>query len=143
MYQFFLECELVKPVFDYFIKQGYNVRFEVRIGYCIADLVAFKDGKSTAVELKIKDRKKAIIQAKNYQLGADCVYLAFPLDSIYSVLRKSEHFLTCEGIGLFAVNEKTCKVSEILAASCSLKNMGSVTFEEGYRYQRNGFINRF
>jgi len=79
MYPFYLELELVKPVSDYFKKQGYIVRYEVRIGYCRADILAFKNDETTAVELKLRDWKKAIIQAKNYKLGSDYVYLAIPL----------------------------------------------------------------
>jgi len=51
MYPFYLELELIKPVSDYFISKGCEVRREVRIGYCRADIVAFKDNITTAVEL--------------------------------------------------------------------------------------------
>ena len=78
MYPFYHEFELIKPVVDYFRNLGDIVRREIRIGFCCADIVAFKDDTVTAVELKLHDWKKAIIQAKNYQLGADYVYLAFP-----------------------------------------------------------------
>ena len=130
MYQFYLELELIKPVYDYFKKQGYIVKKEIRIGYCRADLVAFKDNETIAIELKIKDIKKAIIQAKNYQLGADYVYLAFPLCRSYSILRKSEHILKKEGIGLLLVNEKTYNVSKIIDANYSNKNFGSIRLYE-------------
>ena len=93
MYPFYLELELVKPVSDYFIKQGYLVRNEIRIGYCRADLVAFKKNEVIAIELKFSDWKKGIIQAKNYQLGADFVYLAVPLFKSYKFLRKAEHYM--------------------------------------------------
>ena len=61
MYPFYQELELVKPVSDYFKKQGYTVRYEVRIGFCRADIVAFKNDYTTAVELKLSNWKKAII----------------------------------------------------------------------------------
>ena len=86
MYPFYLELELIKPVSDYFKNQGYLVKHEVRIGFCRADLVGFKDDKVVAVELKLKDWKKAIVQAKNYQLGADFVFLAVPLSRVYSII---------------------------------------------------------
>ena len=134
---FYREFELIKPVSDYFKNQGYNIRREVRIGYCRADLVAFKNGVSTAIELKLSDRKKAIIQAKNYQLGVDYVYLAFPLWKSYSLLRKSEHILKREGIGLLIVNEKTCDVRKIIGAKPSNKKFTSVKLDEIDRRRKN------
>ena len=77
MYPFYLELELIKPVVDYFKNQGYVVKREVRIGFCRADIVAFKDNKVTAVELKLNEWKKAIVQAKNYQLGTNLYTLPF------------------------------------------------------------------
>ena len=130
MYPFYLELELVKPVVDYFKKQGYVVKREVRIGFCRADIVAFKNKTVTAVELKLNDWKKAVIQAKNYQLGTNYVYLAFPLMKSYNVLRKAEVILKKEGIGLLTVNEETCEVCKIIDAMQSRRTIGTITLEE-------------
>jgi len=130
MYPFYLELEIVKPVVDYFKKQGYVVKREVRIGFCRADIVAFKNKTVTAVELKLNDWKKAIVQAKNYQLGTNYVYLAFPLMKSYNVLRKAEVILKKEGIGLLTVNEETCEVCKIIDAMQSRRTMGTITLEE-------------
>ena len=130
MFPFYLGLELVKPVVDYFKKQGYVVKREVRIGFCRADIVAFKDNTVTAVELKLNDWKKAIVQAKNYQLGTNYVYLAFPLMKSYNVLRKTEVILKKEGIGLLTVNEETCEVCKIIDAMQSRRTMGTITLEE-------------
>ena len=130
MYPFYLELELVKPVVDYFKKQGYVVKREVRIGFCRADIVAFKNKTVTAVELKLNDWKKAVVQAKNYQLGTNYVYLAFPLMKSYNVLRKAEVILKKEGIGLLTVNEETCEVCKIIDAMQSRRTMGTITLEE-------------
>ena len=127
---FYLELELIKPVSDYFKHQGYHIREEVRIGFCRADLVAFKDNKTTAVELKLTDRKKAIVQALNYQIGADYVYLVFPLQKSYNVLRKSEHELRKHGIGLLVVNEASCKVSEVIKPNNSQRKFTSICLDE-------------
>jgi len=110
MYPFYLELELIKPVSDYFKKQGYKVKHEIRIGYHRADLVAFKEDEVVAVELKLSDWKKAIIQAKNYQLGAMFVYIAVPLFKSYNILRKAEYKLKKDGIGLLIVKETKCEV---------------------------------
>ena len=130
MFPFYLELELVKPVVDYFKKQGYVVKREVRIGFCRADIVAFKNKTVTAVELKLNDWKKAIVQAKNYQLGTNYVYLAFPLMKSYNVLRKAEVIFEKEGIGLLTVNEETCEVCKIIDAMQSRRTMGTITLEE-------------
>ena len=130
MSQFYQESELFKPVSDYFKKKGYTVRYEIRIGFCRADIVAFKEGKITAVELKLRDWKKAIIQAKNYQLGANYVYLAMPLSKVYNILRKGEHNLRREGIGLLIVNENTLKVKKYINAKLSKKQIGEVSLEK-------------
>jgi len=130
MYPFYLELEIVKPVVDYFKKQGYVVKREVRIGFCRADIVAFKNKTVTAVELKLNDWKKAIVQAKNYQLGTNYVYVAFPLMKLYNVLRKAEVILKKEGIGLLTVNEETCEVCKIIDAMQSRRTMGAITLEE-------------
>ena len=130
MYPFYLDLELIKPVSDYFKKSGYKVRYEIKIGFCRADIVAFKGEKTIAVELKISDWKKAIIQAKNYQLGCNYVYLAIPLLRAYNILRKAETLLKKEGIGLLVINEKTCEVNKIINAKRSNKQLGKVSLDK-------------
>ena len=142
MYPFYLELELFKPVYDYFARQGYSIKREIIIGYYKADIVAFKNGMVTAVELKLQDWKKAIIQAKNYQFGANYVYVAFPLMKTYNILRKAEFNLKKNGIGLLIVNEKTSKVCKIIEAKRSKKNIGTLTFEEVYKRNKPG-LNQF
>jgi len=122
--------ELIHPVSKYFISQGFRVVYEVRIGFCRADLVAFKEDVAVAVELKLRDWKKALLQAKNYQLGADLVYLAVPLMKSSLFLQKSEPTLQKEGIGLLVVNELSCEVSEIMEARTSQRTFAPVTFDE-------------
>ena len=124
MYPFYLELELFKPVCDYFKKKGYKVRREIKIGFHRADLVAFKNDEVLAVELKLRDWKKAIIQTKNYQLGSDYVYIAVPLLKSYNILRKAEHIFKKEGIGLLVVNEKNSNVSVIIKPKQSTKKIG-------------------
>jgi len=118
---------MYKPVYDYFKKQGYKIRFEVKIGFCRADIVAFKKEETIGIELKINNWKKAIIQAKNYQLGCDYTYLVFPLNRVFNILRKAEHILKKEGIGLIVINEKTSDVCKIIDAEKSNKKMGNIS----------------
>jgi len=130
MYPFYLELELVKPVVNYFKSRGYVVKREVRIGFCRADIVAFKNKTVTAVELKLNDWKKAIVQAKNYQLGTNYVYLAFPLMKSFNVLSKADIILKKECIGLLTVNEETREVCKVIDAVQSRRTMGVITLEE-------------
>ena len=132
MNPFYLEIELVKPVSDYFNKKGYVIKREVRIGYCRADIVGFKNNHVISVELKMNNWKKAIIQAKNYQLGSDFVYIGFPLQKIYNVFRKAESILSNEGIGLISINEKTNKVNIVIKPKKSKRLIGRITLNEIY-----------
>jgi hypothetical protein len=142
MYPFYLELELIKPVSDFFKKQGYDVKREIKIGFCRADIVAFKDDNVVAVELKLKDWKKAVVQAKNYQLGADFVFLAVPLFRVYSILRKAEHILKKEGIGLLIIKEKNCEVRKIIDAKPSKKKTCSINIEEIKRNSKRNLNKR-
>ncbi len=130
MYPFYLELELIKPVSDFLKKQKYRVFREIKIGFCIADLVGFKKEKTVAVELKLNNWKKAIVQAKNYQLGADNVYLAFPLQKSYNVIKKAQDTLKKEGIGLLVIEEKNCNVRTLIDAAPSKRKICSLTIEE-------------
>ena len=144
MHPFFLELELIKPVSDYLKNKGYQVFHEIKIGFCRADLVGFKNDEVVAVELKLSDWKKAIKQAKNYQLGADYVYLAFPLDKSFNVLRKAEYILKKEKIGLFVIKEENCEVRKILKAKKSNRKICSMTISEVKRtYKRKSNKKRY
>jgi hypothetical protein len=139
---FYREFELIKPVSDYFTRQGYHVLEEVPIGYCRADLVAFKNDIVIAVELKLQYSQKAMIQVKNYQLAADFVYLAIPLMKSFSMLRKKEHLLRKEGIGVLLVNEETCAVEKFIDAQQSTRKFASLTMQE-VQIRRNQRTKRF
>jgi hypothetical protein len=142
MYPFYLELELIKPVSDFLKNQDYKVYHEIKIGFCRADLVGFKKNKTVAVELKLTDWKKAIVQAKNYQLGADYVYLAFPLKKSFNVLKKVEHILKKEGIGFLVVEEEKCNVRKILDAKVSERKICRITQKEIKKNRRTSFQKR-
>lgn len=137
MYPFYLELELIKPVYDYLKKQGYNVYKEAKIGFHRADLLGFKGDEVVAVELKLTEWKKAIVQVKNYMFGADYVYLAVPLFKSYNILRKAEYFFKKEGIGFLIINEKTSNVSEIIKPLKSKKKIASITKKEIIKSKRS------
>jgi len=141
IYPFYQELELIKPLSDYFKKQGYIIKHEVKIGFCRADLIAFKKDEVIAIELKLKDWKKAIFQAKNYQFGCDYVYLAVPLMRVYNIIKKAEHLLMKDGIGLLVVTEDSCEVRKIIEAKPSKKKICNINIKEIKRNQ-NRKINK-
>lgn len=135
MNRFSYEIDLFSPVISYFYNQGCIIQREIQIGFCRADIVAFTPNKQViSVELKLSDWKKAIIQAKNYQLASDYVYIAFPLKKINLVLKKAEHILTKEGIGLLGIDEQTKKVRICIKAGQSMKKLGTLSL---YEIQKN------
>jgi hypothetical protein len=131
MKSFSYELELIPPVVSFFQRDGCIVHREVRIGFCRADIVAFtQDKKVVAVELKLSNWKKALVQAKNYQLASDYTYVAFPLSKSYLLMKKASFALQQNGIGLLVINEKTKNVCKIIDAKQSNKKLGTISIDE-------------
>lgn len=127
---FSYEVELILPVKEYFVKKGFTVFHEVRIGFCRADLVAINDETVVAVELKLANWKKAVVQARNYQLAAEFVFLAFPEKKIDLILNKAIDQLKREGIGVLSVDEKDKQVCVQVEAKKSTRMFGCLQLEE-------------
>jgi hypothetical protein len=131
MNSFSLEQELFEPVVQHFEKHGCIVASEVRIGFCRADIVAFHpDGLVSAIELKLADWKKAIVQAKNYQLAAGHVYVAFPSRKSILVLKRAGKELLDTGIGLISIEEQTLTIETVISAQRSSKKLGTISINE-------------
>ncbi len=130
MHPFYLEIELYNPVENFLKLNGFHVKREIRIGYCRADIVGFKKNIVLSVELKLNNWKRAIVQAMNYQLGSDYVYIGSPLQKIHNIIRKYELKLLKEGIGLLSINEKTKNVSIIIKAKKSRRMIGRINIQE-------------
>ena len=128
---FYLECELLHPVRTFFERQGYMVKEEVQLGFYWADIVAYKKDHTVAVELKLRSYNKAIVQAKNYQLFVDFVYVTLPLQRVYNVLRKKQQVFEKEGIGLLVVNEQSCTVKIIVPPKTSKRKFISWEWTQG------------
>lgn len=69
-----LETDLCKPVKDFLIEQGYDVRSEVKD----CDLAAIRDNELVIVELKRNLSVNLLAQAVKRQKTADLVYVAVP-----------------------------------------------------------------
>ncbi|HWG91949.1 MAG TPA: hypothetical protein VNZ52_13950 [Candidatus Thermoplasmatota archaeon] len=98
-----LESHLLDPVARHFADQGYAVAAEMYYNHRLADVVAVKDGRVIAVELKLRAWKGALKQATAYQVTAHESYVALPLVVALPLLRRPSHFLK-EGVGLLGVN---------------------------------------
>lgn len=96
------ERELYGPIIELF-KENYTIASEVPLGPKRIDIVALKDEKIIAIEVKVNKWKKALRQAMNYQLGADESYVALPLKYSKPV---NKDFFQKVGVGLITVD--TC-----------------------------------
>ena len=110
------ERELYGPIIDLF-KNHFFIASEVPLGPKRIDIVAERDEKIIAIEVKVNKWKKAFRQALNYQLGADESYVALPQE--YSKPVNQEIF-RASGIGLITV-EKGGKAIVIIPARQSTK----------------------
>jgi hypothetical protein len=117
-----LEDDLYPPMMDYFLKLGYSVELEIPIYKNRIDLFAYNDERTIAVELKLKNWRRALRQASYYQLGADFTYIAMPFYSAIEVFKRKQ-FLEKGGIGLFGVLLDKFEVRELLKPQLSKKKL--------------------
>lgn len=108
-----LEDDLYPPMVKYFLKQDYSIEVEVPIYRNRIDLVAFNNEHMIAVELKLKDWKRALRQAIYYQLGADLTYIAMPFYQALKVYRRTGQ-LESKGVGLYGVLLDRGEVRELI-----------------------------
>jgi hypothetical protein len=97
------ELDLFPPVAAHFLGLGYEVFSEVEIAGRWADLVATGPEEVVAVELKVRDWRRAVRQSMAYQLAADRAFVALPLFRAQEAYR-SRYAFEREGIGLLAVD---------------------------------------
>jgi len=112
---FRLESDLCKPVATWLQDAGFDVRREVPILGRRADLVGSCETTVTAIEMKMHRWDQALRQAIAYQLAADRVWVAMPLEAACRAYRQRWTFQS-EGVGLLAVDDEGRVRSPILAA---------------------------
>jgi hypothetical protein len=103
------EQDLLLPVANYARRKGYSLQaFELPFYDYRIDLYGFstKASKTVAVELKLIKWKRALEQARIYQLCSDFVYIALPLSTVAHI---DEEALRKSGIGLIAVFKYGCR----------------------------------
>ncbi len=99
-----LEAQLAPPVTAWLQGTGCRVEAEVPILGRRADLIGAREDELVAVELKLRDWREALCQARAYQLAADRVWVAMPLAAASSAYRARWRF-EAERIGLLAVDD--------------------------------------
>jgi hypothetical protein len=118
------ESDLLQPVKHFLEAKGYQrVVAEVNFCHCVIDVVACPEPglPSVCVELKIADWRRAVRQARVYQLCAQRVYVAL-LDRFSH--RPAREQLAATGIGLLSVRPAVqqragAAVEELLPAGAS------------------------
>ncbi len=117
-----LEVDLIDPINQYFQDQGYSIELEVPVYRNRADMMIYTETELIAVELKLKNWKRALRQASYYQLGADYSYIAMPFNEAFEV-HKKQKVLDRERVGLLAVIMDTFEVRELVQPKPSVKKL--------------------
>lgn len=96
------EYQLQEAVAEYYRKQGFIVAQEIQFFTKRIDLFAVDRSSlaTVAIETKIHDWKRALLQARAYLLCADYVYIALPSNLSYNIVAKN---INNDSIGLLAV----------------------------------------
>lgn len=96
------EYQLQEAVAEYYRKQGFIVTHEVQFFTKRIDLFAVDRASlaTIAIEAKIHDWKRALLQARAYLLCADYVYIALPSNLAHNVAGRN---IDKDSVGLLAV----------------------------------------
>ena len=97
------ESKLLHFCRQYFIDQGYLTQQEVPFLLKVADLFCFNEdsGECIAVEVKVRNWRRALEQALVYQMMADQVYIALYIEHAKSVDR---NLLQSKSVGLLTID---------------------------------------
>lgn len=98
-----------------------------------------KNNDIVAVELKLADWKKALVQAQNYQLAADFTYVVFPSSKCNLVLKRAKKKLDEKGIGLLFVDEQNKNVEMVIPAKKSVGLFGRLSKKDIINQRKNVF----
>jgi hypothetical protein len=111
------EFELYPIVKDYLEREGLCVFIDAPIGRWTTrrvDVLGVNYEKEylVAVEVKIRDERKALEQAFTRLFFSDIVFVAFPEPHAYYVRNRMENMLMRYGIGVLAINNSVRRILE-------------------------------
>jgi len=112
------ESELREPVEKLFSRDAYDVGHEVPFGLKRIDLFFWREEVSSeiiAVELKLRDWRRAVWQAVHNRQVATWSYIALPAKSVTAV---DSGILKSLGLGLISVNPDSARIYMRAKRSC-------------------------
>lgn len=111
------ELEMQQEIAELLRKRGFDVYLEVPFLSRSIDIVAVKNGKILAVELKLSDWRKAIAQSADHLHGADQSFICLPRKT--RINDEMIDMVLANGIGLMFYDREENEVEEVLPASDS------------------------
>ncbi len=128
------EQVLLQKIEKHLEKKGWKTSHEVKLRGRIVDMIAVKDGKITAVEVKggSGDIQLGIEQALHQKNAANFSYLAIPKDRSSKVIINSCQSL---GIGLLLVKERVEEVVKPVLSD-ALPSVKNIIFKDKKRSQK-------
>ena len=127
------ELQLQEAVAAYLVRHGFIVMSEMQFFSKRIDLFAVdRDSLTTiAVEIKIRDWKRALFQARTYLVCADHVFVALPSHLAHNIATKDfdRDSIGLLGVQILETSPLTCDVSIIIRAPESV-------------YKRTDYIDR-
>ncbi len=99
------EAELVEIVKEYFLKNNFKINTEIQMYSKRIDLVCIDKVTQEvyAIEVKLKNWKRAIQQALTYRLCADYSFVAIPGEIYQNIDMK---FISQYGIGIITITQE-------------------------------------
>lgn len=108
------ELQMQQKIAELLRSGGFSVYLEVPFLSRSIDIVAIKDGKIVAIELKLSDWRKAIMQSSDHLHGADQSFVCLPRKT--RINDEMIEMVLDRGLGLMFYDEEENSVEEILAA---------------------------
>jgi len=119
------EREMIEVVYEQITRLGYRAYLEVPCFERNVDLVVeFPEG-LTAVECKLRDWKRGLVQARHHRIAFDYCFVCLPSRRITDGMLEAFHE---SGVGLFLleISEKGSRLEEVIRAPRSTEKLQAV-----------------
>lgn len=132
------EHEMVNKAVSYLKNKGYDVATEVPFLQRSIDVVYKKEEKFVAIEFKLNNWRRALIQARTHNYGADEVYICIPEPKRGDISELLKEELNKTNIGLILFDLCDNKVDLKIEKESSTKN----SWDAGYVWLSEAFNKR-